>query len=179
MKKVFLPLAVSALLTVAGCTKEGNYEKTQLTFSTTFSENYLSLYDVTVEGRNFDGSDLTMPIASGDNTCVFESDATEGETCVRIFSRLRNPLPDIDTAATYDLTYSVKGNIRAKVKDGEAYMSFESFDFTDGKKSSKITGKQLLADTTGYLACRTFDRAFQYSISRHWKSIIVGAEEIP
>lgn len=179
MKKVFLPIAVSALLTVAGCTKDGNYEKTQLTFSTTFSEKYLSLYDVTVEGRNFDGSDLTMPIASGDNTSVFESDATEGETGVRIFSRLKSPLPEIDTAATYDLTYSVKGSIRTKVRDGNAYMSFKSFDFTGGKKSSKITGKEILADTTSYLEKRTFDKSFLYSISRHRKSVIADAEEIP
>lgn len=189
MKKIFFPIAILAMV-LTSCEKSSNsdqtnqlpsnYEKTILSFTCEFSEDFMNFYDIKVEGKDFDGKDINMNVKNNESFKM-ETKAGKGETTLRGYAVPKNPLPEIDTTMTYTFKKSMEGSIRAKVVDKEAFMSVQSFGFSGGTSSSTVSGKnliKLLTEHPDYFERKGFDKTFKFTITTGENSISVGAEEI-
>lgn len=184
MKKFTFAIAAMALI-LASCDKTGDnenkpaqsdYEKTILSFTSNFSEDYLQFFEVRIEGKTFDGDDINLAV-TGNGTYKIETGMTAGETAIHAYSYLKNPMPEIDTARTYTFSSGLNGTIRAKVKDKEAFSSMQSFEYTTGTSSSTLSGKKLI-NNTAFFERRTFDKTIRFTIAGSGNSVSVGATTV-
>lgn len=181
MKKLFIPIALMALCLTA-CDKEEkeaestlNYSMTEVNLKYEFSQDYRDLYDIFVEGKDFEGKNIDMTIGTKGQQ-VFSTKATKGETTIRVYSVPKEDAPKIESR-DYTLKKMFNGSIGSVSKEGKGYTSYQTIDFAGGTSTTVFDGDSIIAHPE-IIKRKSFDKTLRLSLAVEKDVVVVEANVV-
>lgn len=182
IKKTFALLSVLALV-ICGCEKEedqlpsSKYEKTEIRFTSVFSEDYLKLFDVTLEGTDFDGNAVSFKPTGGKQSFSIETSKKDAQSTLRLHATRKQI--EIAETDTFEIKTSLEAFMGASNQGSNGWFAMKNCNFTGASSERTIPGKRILEKPEMLdNPIMTFDRTFRFSVIPNEKSVSIDIERL-